>query len=86
MSSGIAGNAQSSDSDDSEATAVPLLTDEMELKIAEFRVPHRTPYSGGASSSNPAHAASISVSNFYHPVSGTIEYTSAKNLQWVFGF
>lgn len=62
MSSGIAGNAQSFNSYDSEATAVPLLTDEMGLKIAEFRVPHHMPYSGGAS------LASISVSNFHNTV------------------
>lgn len=72
MSSGIAGNAQSFNSYDSEATAVPLLTDEMGLKIAEFRVPHHMPYSGGAS------LASISVSNFHNTVSGIIDHTSAK--------
>lgn len=60
MSSGIAGKAQVSDSYDSKATAVSVPTDEMGLKIAEFRAHRRN--------SNPVHAAPISLSNFYHPV------------------
>lgn len=56
ISSGIAGNPQTSDSCESEAPAVPLPTDEMGLKIAEFQAPS---YSGGGS-----HSVSISISNF----------------------